>query len=332
VGNFEQGLGIGKQALSLAIDLKEFALQIAANFFLGQLYHGRGDFRQAVDCTKWIINRLDGELSRKPLGMRVPPAILARTWLVWSLAEVGAFPEGIGRAEEGLKIAEGIDHLYSLFHAYWGIGLPLLRKGDFLGAITLLERSRSIAQIGHLPFMYNFTAANLGLAYAFAGRLEEAIEILEQTAKQTASLGMMFCNAISMNHLGEACLLANRIVEAMEIGGRALQICRDLKARGYFAWTFRLLGDIASHPQAFDSEKAEGYYGQAISLAEELGMRPLIAHCHLGFGRLYYQTGKQEEALEHLKAATAMFREMEMGFWIEKAETEVRKISTVGLS
>jgi len=52
-------------------------------------------------------------------------------------------------------------------------------------------------------------------------------------------------------------------------------------------------------------------------------MRPLVAHCHLGLGRLYRCTGNQAQAQEHLVMATAMYREMDMGFWLEKAEAEL---------
>jgi hypothetical protein len=62
-----------------------------------------------------------------------------------------------------------------------------------------------------------------------------------------------------------------------------------------------------------------------MALAEELGMRPLIAHCHLGLGKLYQRTGKREEAQEHLATATAMYREMDMRFWLEQAEAELRR-------
>ncbi len=43
-------------------------------------------------------------------------------------------------------------------------------------------------------------------------------------------------------------------------------------------------------------------------------MRPLVAHCHLGLGKLYRRTGKREPAQEHLTIATAMYREMDMRF------------------
>jgi hypothetical protein len=58
-------------------------------------------------------------------------------------------------------------------------------------------------------------------------------------------------------------------------------------------------------------------------LADDLGMRPLIAHCHLGLGKLHRRTGKREQAREHLGTAATMYREMGMNFWLEKADAEL---------
>jgi hypothetical protein len=66
---------------------------------------------------------------------------------------------------------------------------------------------------------------------------------------------------------------------------------------------------------------------EALALAVELGMRPEVAHCHLGLGKLYRRTGKREQAREHLTTATTMYREMEMTYWLEKAEEELGQLA-----
>ena len=80
----------------------------------------------------------------------------------------------------------------------------------------------------------------------------------------------------------------------------------------------RLLGDVTARPDP--PGHADGHYRDALALAEELGMRPLVGHCHLGLGTLYVRAGKRHEAQEHLAAATAIYRELDMPFWIERAE------------
>ncbi len=72
-------------------------------------------------------------------------------------------------------------------------------------------------------------------------------------------------------------------------------MARQQRGRGTEAWSLRLLGDIGSHPGAFDAEAAESHYRQALALGEELDMRPLVAHCHLGLGDLYMRIDKPEK-------------------------------------
>ena len=80
-----------------------------------------------------------------------------------------------------------------------------------------------------------------------------------------------------------------------------------------------LFGDIATHPDRFDADNGEAHYRQALALAEPRGMRPLVAHCHLGLSKLYRRVGKQEQADEHFTTATTLYREMDMAFWLEQA-------------
>jgi hypothetical protein len=110
---------------------------------------------------------------------------------------------------------------------------------------------------------------------------------------------------------------------AQRAPGRA----RQYKKRGHEAYTLRLLGEIASRENPLDISKAEDHYRQALALAEELGMRPLIAHCYVGLGKLYRRTGNTQQARTHLTDGVAMMREMEMGVWLERAEAELAKVS-----
>ena len=76
-------------------------------------------------------------------------------------------------------------------------------------------------------------------------------------------------------------------------------------------------------PAAGQKRLSEDCYGRAQALANEGGVRPLVALCHLGLGRLYRRTGKREQAQEHLTKAVTMYREMDMRFWLEQAEAEM---------
>jgi tetratricopeptide (TPR) repeat protein len=95
---------------------------------------------------------------------------------------------------------------------------------------------------------------------------------------------------------------------------------------GHQAWAFRLFGEIAAHRNPPDIETAEDSYRRALALAEELGLRPLMAHCHLGLGSLYSRSGDREQARAELSAAIALFRILEMPFWLARAMAALAQV------
>jgi len=85
-------------------------------------------------------------------------------------------------------------------------------------------------------------------------------------------------------------------------------------------------GTSESHFFGLNQGRA-GAHGHALAQQRSSGMRPLVAHCRLGLGKLHRRTGKREQAQEHLTTATTMYREMGMTYWLEQAETEMRERS-----
>ena len=121
--------------------------------------------------------------------------------------------------------------------------------------------------------------------------------------------------------LGCACLRLSRLDEAQRVGDRA--VVSSLSEPGFMPHALHLLGVIATHPDRFDAQRGEVHYRQALSLAEPCSMRPLVAHCHFGLGKLYRRTGDGAKAEEHLTTAGTLYREMGMTFWLEKADAEL---------
>ena len=89
---------------------------------------------------------------------------------------------------------------------------------------------------------------------------------------------------------------------------------------GFGAHALLLLGDVTGHPDRFDAASSAVHYKEALALAERHGMRPLVAHCHLGLSKLHRRTGKLEQSREHLTTATTMYRVLDMSFSPEQAE------------
>ena len=106
--------------------------------------------------------------------------------------------------------------------------------------------------------------------------------------------------------------------------GVGLHLAHRQKEQDNEAQVLRLLGDIATHADPPGLESAEGHYTQALARANDLGMRPLEVHCHLGLGRLYRRTDRAM-ADEHLATAATLYRDMDMGFWLTQAEAALKE-------
>jgi tetratricopeptide (TPR) repeat protein len=256
--------------------------------------------------------------------------VRCRTYLSLCLAEVGAFAEGIAVGEAGLRIAEAVQHPVSLVEAYRSVGLPYLRQGNLHQALPLLERAAGICEEADLPLHFSLLAPVLGAAYVLWGRIDEAVRLLERALEQTASSGRIGGQAPLLFTLGESHLHAGRLEEASALAARALKLARTHQERRHETRVLRLLGDIAIHRDPPEVEEAEASYRQALALAEELGMRPLLAHCHLGLGSLYAKTGQREQARTELSAAIDLYRAMEMTFWLPQAEAMLAQAGEAG--
>jgi tetratricopeptide (TPR) repeat protein len=276
-----------------------------------------------MEILQWNVDALEGDLVQERFGQVYVPSALSRAWLARCLADLGRFSAGSAIGDEGLRIAEAADHPFSVVTALYGVGYLYLHQGDFHRAIPPLERSLALCDTWHFGSWYPPIASSLGLSYARSGRLTEGIPVLEQAVQRAASMSLMGRHSVRLAALSEAYLLTGRPDEALDLATQVLDLCRQHKERGNEAQALRLLAEILSDrdPSAF--RQAEDHYRQATALAKELGMLPLIAHCHLGLGRLYRRIGQREQGEASLTTATTMYREMDMRFWLEKADAEM---------
>ena len=189
----------------------------------------------------------------------------------------------------------------------------------------MLERAVGICQDADIPALFPWMAAALGAAYTLAGRVADAVPLLTQAMAQATAMGRVDVQDICRLSLGEAQVQAGHLEEAYTLAERALALAREHQERGNQAYALRLLGDIAARREPTQAEQAEAYYRQALALAEELGMRPLQAHCHLGLGTLYVKTGQREQARTELSTAIELYRDMDMTFWLPQAEAALAR-------
>jgi class 3 adenylate cyclase/tetratricopeptide (TPR) repeat protein len=324
MGAYDQAIAAAQRALALAKASDDTVVHARAHLYLGAAYWGQGDYLRAIDCFRQTTSSLHGAQRRERLGQTNLPSVQALAFLAACHAELGMFAEGTAFGEEGLQIAEAVANPGSLMWASYGLGLLSLCKGDLSKALPLLERAMGICQEADLRLFVPRIAGALGEAYALAGRVADAVALLTPAMDLTMVPAMAGFQGLCGIPLSEVHLRAGRLEDAYALVERTLALAHAHHERRNQAHALRLLGEIVAQRDPADVALVESHYRQALGLAAELNMRPLVAHCHLGLAKLSRRTGKREQAQEHLTTAATMYREMGMRFWLEQAEAELQ--------
>ena len=264
-----------------------------ATMYLAGIHNARGEYRRAIELLRWTLDLLKDHPQYHFTGMMGGPSgfVFLQLWFAKSLAELGQFAEATLHSEEALRIAETSRQPYLLALTCWGAGSVHLTQGDLPTVIAVLERARELCQAWQIPGMLPWAMQDLGAAYARSGRVIEALAVLEEALSRAASQGVVMDDSLRLVYLGEARLAAGQRDLARTVAQRALEQAREHTERGNEAWALHLLGEIAAQHTPPDVATAEAHYRAAMTLATELGMRPLLAHCHLGLGTLAGRTG-----------------------------------------
>jgi class 3 adenylate cyclase/tetratricopeptide (TPR) repeat protein len=325
-GHASEALTFAQRVEAIADTLSDVPLQVAAQFFLVRACYISGDYRGAEHVCRQLMQSLQGDRTRERTGVVVFPAVDSRAFLARALAERGVFDEGDAHGHEAIRIAEALDHPYSIVWACLGLAYLHSLRGDLSQAARLLERAVALCREWNIAIWIPLATASLGHVYASSGRLAEGMSWLQQGLTAFESAGNGLFHSISVAQLGEAYLLADRVEDARACADRAVRLAHERGERGYEAWALRLLGEIASHQSRPDVAAAEAHYGAAVALADELGMRPLQAHCHRGLGTLYAKIGRLEQARAELSTAIEWYRAMAMTFWLPQAEAALARV------
>jgi tetratricopeptide (TPR) repeat protein len=290
---------------------------------LGQVYLSIGDFGRAAELLRQNVEAADRESGTPSTDWRIQ----SRAWLADTLRHLGAFAEGRRHGEEALRLATLEGRRTAPLVAHGCLGNVCLAHGDLEQAIRVLEQGLALCRaIGSGP-NFRTIAASLGYAYTLQGRLAEGRALLEETGSVTLRTGVLRGHAHRVTWLSEVYRLTGHGEEAWQHAHQALDLARQQKARGDEALALHQLGVVHAHAVPPDVAQAEAYYQQALALAEALGMRPLVAHCHHSLGTLYAATGQWEQARTALTTAIALYRAMDMAFWLPQAEAALAQVA-----
>jgi tetratricopeptide (TPR) repeat protein len=327
VGDNAAATQAGLRALAIGEAHADVAIQVLANQYLGLAYVVRGACREGVRHSQAAIALIPEDLEQERFGQAQPPSSFARFMLASALGALGHFADAFDRLREAMHIAEEAGHVYSLLSPLFGLGSLKLDQGDFAGAVAPLERGLELCRTRQASSRLDDFAWALGAAYHRTGRRAEGVALMEEAARGFGERARWSGWPGRVGALGGAYLVEGRLADATRIAQQGLATARRRGERGLEGHVLQLLGDIAAHPDRVDLDTAEPHYRQALAMADELGLRPLAAHCHLGLGMLYRRAGAREEARQHLTTSATMFSEMDMRYWLEQSEMAVTTLA-----
>ena len=324
LGEVDEAVAAASDAREIAERVQDPKLRLLATNVLEQAISPRGEFERIVELAIENLAILPARWLDESFGRFAPTSIYDRVYLVRSLAELGRFGQAARYAAEAIELAEPSQNAYAIGMAYWASGVLWLTRGDWVRARSAIEHGTAALETADAVLTLPGAIASGAWVLAQLGEAEEAVRRLREAENvlQTVESRQIVANSIRAYHaLGRAQLLLDRSADARRAADRGLAYSRSRPADA--AHALHLRGDVAMHPDAFDPESAEADYREAMVLATSFGMRPLVAHCHLGLGKLDRRTGKREEAREHITTATTMYREMGMTYWLEQTEAEL---------
>jgi tetratricopeptide (TPR) repeat protein len=314
-GDPEGALAASRQALDLAIAFGERAGQVEATHRLGLAYSTIGDFGRAVELFRRNVEAADEPSSTRSINVR----LLSQAYLARTLGVLGNFAEGRRHGEEALRLAtpEGRGATPILVLGF--LSQLYLAQGDLEQTRRMCDQGLALSQASGNRNMLPIFVAGLGYATALQGRHAEGCALLEQAISEVISTGALLHYASQVAWLSEGCRLAGRGEAAWQHARQALDCARQHKDRGHEVLALHQLGVVHAYADPPDAE-------QARALAEELGMRPLVAHCHRGLGTLYATIGQREQARAGLAAAIDLYRAMDMTFWLPQTEAALAQV------
>jgi tetratricopeptide (TPR) repeat protein len=320
-GDPDGAIAAGQQALDLAAALGERALQEQASLRLGRVYYALGDFGRVAKLLRWRMEAVDWASDTPSIDVQIE----SRAWLARTLGDTGAFAEGRRHGEEALRLATLAGRGNTPIIVHLCLGNVYLTQGDLEPATRVFEQGLILCRASGNRNALRTIVAGLGYAYALRGRLVEGRSLVEEGISVNIRTGARQ-RPLLVAWLSEVCRLVGSCEEAWQHAHQALDLARQFKDRGDEAHALHQLGVVQAHANPLDAEQAAAHYWQAFALAEDLGMRPLQAHCHRGLGLLYAAIGRQEQARAELSTAIELYRAMDMTFWLPETEVALAQV------
>jgi class 3 adenylate cyclase/tetratricopeptide (TPR) repeat protein len=313
LGDLDDAVETGLAGRALARRFADDSCLLTSGFALGQAYWNRGEFAAAERVLGETVAVLEHDQQKMRAGTTGTAPLMCIVSLSHTFALTGQFEQAFVRSRQALDMAMETERPYDLSYAHAAQGLAHLTIGELDYAVQHLAEALRISKAHEIMLLVPHAARYLGRAYALTGQLSEAEKVLSEATEQSRSQSLVaiwgWCSAT----LGRTRAIGGPSDEATSLVAEALDFARRQGYRPLEAYALRLKATMgAMHGDPATSHLYEEWFREAATLSEEMGMRPELAHCHLGLGDLLVKVGRPLDARAAFQVAFELYGSMQM--------------------
>ncbi len=166
----------------------------------------------------------------------------------------------------------------------------------------------------------------LGIAVTHLGEPQTGLEYIQKGLKIQNSAGVKANLFLYYDELSNAHFDLGDLKNALDCVTKALKLARDINDKLMEGASRIGLGSILVKSDPSQRDKAEESLLEGINLSEELRTKSWYSVGYLYLGEVYADTGQKDKALEILKKAEGMFKEMGMDYWLVKTDEVLKRL------
>jgi tetratricopeptide (TPR) repeat protein len=327
MGDPLQGIEYGETAFQLAEKMQDIELMAATAWDLYNVYFNMGEATKVVELCSKIIdllekNKMEADFCGTPFA--IYPVTCA--YYGYFTASLGDFAQGKVFCEKGLHTATKIKDIGTLGITEVWSGFLYSIKGDGTLALNHFENSVKYCEEVNQIVLSGYAWGGLGQSNYLLGEFETARNYIEKGIDIENSIGVPFMLSWLYAALSLTYFDLGDNQKALSLIEGAVQLAEKHYEKAMEGYSRYLLGMILGKSDSSKKDEAEESILKGINILEELGLKPYFSPGYLYLGEFYADIGQKEKALENLKKAERMFKEMGMDYWLAKTQEVLKRL------
>jgi tetratricopeptide (TPR) repeat protein len=326
-GKHLEGIRYAEDAFDEARRTQDIELLARVAINLCFSYLATGDYHKITDAALGVLDRIEKRkresdfLSSRPVNLYSVLCAFCGN----AMGHLGFFDEGEVFLEKGMHAAAE-DDLRSLGFCEWHYGHFLNVRGEWRLAVSHFQKCIDYLEEAKWFVLSGLALAGLGLGYQHLGDHETAMKEIEKSISVEKENGIEGWLSTHYWYLSLTHFALSDLRNAGDFAAQALKLSQRNEEKHIEGATTILLGRIWGKTELLQTEKAERYILQGIRILDELRIKPWSTQGYLFLGELYGDANQKEKAMEKLKMAEELFKEMGMDYWSAKTRELLERL------